>query len=201
MREIIGSYHRCCATSIERNGGFVAKYMGDGVLAYFGFPHAHEDDAERAVRAGVDIVAVVTNLETAAKEQLKVHIGIATGIVVVGDLVGQGSAQEQAVVALDLFGWLVDRLPDLRVLLVLTFRPEFVAPLVGRANVATLSLGRFGRRQAVTMIEQVPAASQCRRKYSSERRASLQKDDVQSIRIRPAAKRKRFFPDSQRVRV
>ena len=53
MREVIGTYHRCCATSIERNGGFVAKYMGDGVLAYFGYPQAHEHDAERAVRAGL----------------------------------------------------------------------------------------------------------------------------------------------------
>jgi class 3 adenylate cyclase len=86
-----------CSGAVARYDGFVAKFMGDGVLAYFGFPRAHEDDAERAVRAGVDIVAVVTNLGT-AKEQLKVRIGIATGIVVVGDLVGQGSAQEQAVV-------------------------------------------------------------------------------------------------------
>ena len=72
--------------------------MGDGVLAYFGFPRAHEEDAERAVRAGLDIAAVVAKLETRAKEPLKVRIGIATGIVVVGDVIGQGSAQEQAVV-------------------------------------------------------------------------------------------------------
>ena len=72
--------------------------MGDGVLAYFGFPRAHEEDAERAVRAGLDIFAAVAKLETAAKDRLQVRIGVATGIVVVGDLVGQGSAQEQAVV-------------------------------------------------------------------------------------------------------
>ena len=72
--------------------------MGDGVLAYFGFPRAHEEDAERAVRAGLDILAVVAKLDTQAKETLKVRIGIATGIVVVGDLVGLGSAQEHAVV-------------------------------------------------------------------------------------------------------
>ena len=83
---------------MQRFGGFVAKYMGDGVLVYFGYPQAHEDDAERAVRAGLDIAAVVAKLETRANENLKVRIGIATGIVVVGDLVGQGSAQEQAVV-------------------------------------------------------------------------------------------------------
>jgi len=64
MREVIGSYHRCCATSIERNGGFVAKYMGDGVLAYFGYPQAHEHDAERAVQAGLAIVEVAPKLVT-----------------------------------------------------------------------------------------------------------------------------------------
>jgi class 3 adenylate cyclase len=72
--------------------------MGDGVLAYFGFPRAHEEDAGRAVRAGLDIVAVVAKLDTPAKERLSVRIGVATGNVVVGDVVGQGSAQEQAVV-------------------------------------------------------------------------------------------------------
>jgi len=72
--------------------------MGDGVLAYFGYPRAHEDDAERAVRAGLEIAAAVTRLETRGTERLAVRIGIATGLVVVGDLVGEGSAQEQAVI-------------------------------------------------------------------------------------------------------
>ena len=98
MREIIRAYQDACSGAVARYDGFVAKFMGDGVLAYFGFPRAHEDDAERAVRAGLDIAAVVAKLETPAKDKLKVRIGIATGIVVVGDLVGQGSAQEQAVV-------------------------------------------------------------------------------------------------------
>ena len=98
MREVIRAYQDACSGAIARYDGFVAKFMGDGVLAYFGFPRAHEDDAERAVRAGLDIAAVVAKLETRAKETLKVRIGIATGIVVVGDLVGQGAAQEQAVV-------------------------------------------------------------------------------------------------------
>ena len=98
MREVIRAYQDACSGAVARYDGFVAKFMGDGVLAYFGFPRAHEDDAERAVRAGLDIVAVVAKLDTRAKETLKVRIGIATGIVVVGDLVGQGSAQEQAVV-------------------------------------------------------------------------------------------------------
>ena len=92
------AYQDACSGAVARYDGFVAKFMGDGVLAYFGFPRAHEDDAERAARAGFDIVAAAAKLETAAKEKLRVRIGIATGLVVVGDLVGQGSAQEQAVV-------------------------------------------------------------------------------------------------------
>jgi class 3 adenylate cyclase len=98
MREVIRAYQDTCSGAISRYDGFVAKFMGDGVLAYFGFPRAHEEDAERAVRAALEISAVVAKLETRAKETLKVRIGIATGIVVVGDLVGHGAAQEQAVV-------------------------------------------------------------------------------------------------------
>jgi class 3 adenylate cyclase len=98
MREIIRAYQDACSGAVARYDGFVAKFMGDGVLAYFGFPRAHEDDAERSVLAGLDIATLVAKLETRANESLKVRIGIATGIVVVGDLVGQGSAQEQAVV-------------------------------------------------------------------------------------------------------
>jgi class 3 adenylate cyclase len=98
MREVIRVYQDACSGAVARYDGFVAKFMGDGVLAYFGFPRAHEEDAERAVRAGLDITSVVAKLETRANENLKVRVGIATEIVVVGDLVGQGSAQEQAVV-------------------------------------------------------------------------------------------------------
>src|SRR5271170_4648580 len=98
MREIIGSYHRCCANLVERNGGFVAKYMGDGVLAYFGYPQAHEHDAERAVQAGLAIVEAAPKLVTAAGSSLHVRVGIATGLVVVGDLIGSGEAQERGVV-------------------------------------------------------------------------------------------------------
>ncbi len=98
LRAVIGAYHRCAAAAIERAGGFVAKYMGDGVLAYFGYPRADEHDAERAVRAGLALVAAVPRLDTAAKTRLQVRVGIATGIVVVGDLLGQGASQEQAVV-------------------------------------------------------------------------------------------------------
>src|SRR5277367_4066425 len=98
MRAIIGAYHRCCASCIERDGGFVAKYMGDGVLAYFGYPQAHEHDAERAVRAGLAIVEATPKLVTAAGSSLHVRVGIATGLVVVGDLIGSGEAQERGVV-------------------------------------------------------------------------------------------------------
>jgi class 3 adenylate cyclase len=98
LRVVIGAYHRCAAGVIERAGGFTAKYMGDGVLAYFGYPRADEHDAERAVRAGLQLVEAVTALDTAARVPLQVRVGIATGLVVVGDLLGRGAAQEQAVV-------------------------------------------------------------------------------------------------------
>jgi class 3 adenylate cyclase/predicted ATPase len=98
LRGIIGAYRRCCTELVEGNGGFVAKYMGDGVLAYFGYPRAHEHDAERAVRAGLGLVEAVPKLETVAAVPLHVRVGIATGLVVVGDLIGAGAAQEQAVV-------------------------------------------------------------------------------------------------------
>src|SRR5258708_8353624 len=92
LRGIIGAYQRCCAVLVERNGGFVAKYMGDGVLAYFGYPQAHEDDAERAVRAGLALVEAVPKLATAAGSPLQVRVGIATGLGVVGGLIGAGAA-------------------------------------------------------------------------------------------------------------
>jgi class 3 adenylate cyclase len=98
LRSIIAAYHGCCTELIERNGGFVAKYMGDGVLAYFGYPQAHEHDAERAVRAGLALVEAMPKLTTAAAVPLQVRIGIATGLVVVGDLIGAGAAQEEAVI-------------------------------------------------------------------------------------------------------
>ncbi|MEQ9124313.1 MAG: adenylate/guanylate cyclase domain-containing protein, partial [Alphaproteobacteria bacterium] len=83
LREIISGYQRCVAESVGRFGGYVAKYMGDGVLIYFGYPQAQEDDAERAVRAGLDIVARVAGLD--AGTALHSRVGIATGLVVVGD--------------------------------------------------------------------------------------------------------------------
>jgi predicted ATPase/class 3 adenylate cyclase len=96
LREVISAYQKCVAETVRHFGGFVAKYMGDGVLVYFGYPEAHEDDAERAVRAGLELSAAVGVLKTPAS--LQTRVGIATGLVVVGDLIGSGSAQEQAIV-------------------------------------------------------------------------------------------------------
>jgi class 3 adenylate cyclase len=96
LREVISTYQKCVSKTVLRFGGFVAKYMGDGVLVYFGYPQAHEDDAERAVRSGLELVAEVANLKT--NTSLQIRVGIATGLVVVGDLIGSGAAQEQAVV-------------------------------------------------------------------------------------------------------
>ncbi len=98
MREIIGAYHRCCAEQITKAGGFVAKYMGDGVLAYFGYPQAHEDDAERGVRAALALIEAVAKLRARHHAALQVRVGLATGLVVVGDLIGEGDAQERGVV-------------------------------------------------------------------------------------------------------
>jgi class 3 adenylate cyclase len=98
LREIIAAYHRGVSEMLTGHGGFVAKYMGDGVLAYFGYPQSHEDDAERAVRAGLAIAEGIAHLPLPRSPTLKVRIGIASGLVVVGDLLGSGAAQEQAVV-------------------------------------------------------------------------------------------------------
>jgi class 3 adenylate cyclase len=96
LREVISAYQTCVAETVGRLGGFVAKYMGDGVLVYFGYPQAHEDDAERAVRAGLELVAAVGGLKTHAA--LQSRVGIATGQVVVGDLIGSREAQERGIV-------------------------------------------------------------------------------------------------------
>jgi class 3 adenylate cyclase len=98
MREVIRAYQDACSGAVARYDGFVAKFMGDGVLAYFGFPRAHEDDAARAVHAGLEIAEIVAGLQTRARKKLAARVGIATGLVVVGDIVGQSSAQERAVV-------------------------------------------------------------------------------------------------------
>ncbi|MCP3470424.1 AAA family ATPase [Bradyrhizobium sp. CCGUVB1N3] len=98
LRAVIGTYHACIAAVVAQKEGIIARYMGDGVLAYFGYPQAHEDDAEQAIRAGMALVDAVANLQTDVGIGLQVRVGIATGMVVVGDLIGEGAAKEQAVI-------------------------------------------------------------------------------------------------------
>src|SRR3954453_21582643 len=95
LRELISAYHKCVAEIVRRFDGFVAQYLGDGVLVYCGYPQAHEDDAERAVRAGLELTAAVGVLNTCVS--LQTRIGIATGLVVVGDL-GSAAAQERSII-------------------------------------------------------------------------------------------------------
>jgi len=130
LREIVGAYHRCVADTVARFGGFVAKYMGDGVLVYFGYPEAHEDDAERAARAGLAVIDAVGRLAT--QEPLNVRIGIATGLVVVGDLIGAGAAQERGVVG---------------------ETPNLAARLQALARPGTLVVADSTRRQIGTLFE------------------------------------------------
>jgi len=98
MRAVIDAYHAACARITRTYDGFLAEFRGDGILVYFGYPHAHEDDAERTVRAGLDIIATVAGLDTRAAEPLAIRIGIATGLVVIGDLSREGALREHAVV-------------------------------------------------------------------------------------------------------
>jgi class 3 adenylate cyclase len=130
LREIVGAYHRCVADTVGRFGGFVAKYMGDGVPVYFGYPEAHEDDAERAVRAGLAVIDAVGRLAT--QEPLNVRIGVATGLVVVGDLIGAGTAQERGVVG---------------------ETPNLAARLQALARPGTLVVADGTRRQIGTLFE------------------------------------------------
>ena len=94
MREVLHAYQNVVTGEIVRVGGHVAKLMGDGVLAYFGWPRAHEDDTERAVQAGLAVVTAINRLSTSAGEPLATRIGIATGLVVVGDLIGEGDRRQ-----------------------------------------------------------------------------------------------------------
>ena len=96
LREVISAYQKCVAETVHRFDGFVARYMGDGILVYFGYPQAHEDDAERAVRAGLELITAVTALKSRAS--LQTRVGIATGVVVVGDLLSSGETQERGMV-------------------------------------------------------------------------------------------------------
>ena len=98
MWEVIRAYRVACERVITAYDGMIARFVGDGILAYFGYPRAHEDDAERAVRAGLDIIAAIGQLETRAEERVGVRIAIASGLVVVGELISGGASEEQALV-------------------------------------------------------------------------------------------------------
>ena len=96
-REVLADYQSAARNAIEHYDGYIARYMGDGLLVYFGYPQAHEDDPERAVRAGLEIVERVSALKFPDSIELQVRIGIATGLVVAGDIVGEGASEERAV--------------------------------------------------------------------------------------------------------
>src|SRR5262245_51337049 len=96
LREVISAYQKCVAETVRHFGGFVARYVGDGVLVYFGYPQAREDDAERAVRAGLELITAVAGLKTCAPQQ--VRVGIATGLVVLGHRILSGEAEERGMV-------------------------------------------------------------------------------------------------------
>ena len=95
MCAVMDAFHAACARVVLSYDGFLAEFRGDGILAYFGYPRAHEDDAERTVRAGLDIIAAVAHLKTRAAEPLAVRIGVASGLVVVGDIGAEGALQQQ----------------------------------------------------------------------------------------------------------
>ena len=98
LREVISAYQKCVAETVRRFGGFVAKYMGDGVLIYFGYPQAHEDDAERAVRSGLALLEAVAAIRATVPTRPQIRVGIATGLVVIGELIGEGAAKERVAV-------------------------------------------------------------------------------------------------------
>ena len=98
LREVISAYQKCVAETVGHFGGFVAKYMGDGVLVYFGYPQAHEDDAERAIRAGLALIDAMAAIRLSFPILPQVRVGIATGVVVVGELIGEGSSRERVAV-------------------------------------------------------------------------------------------------------
>src|SRR6266436_4226337 len=137
LRELIGDYHRAVAETVGRFDGFVAKYMGDGVLIYFGYPQAHEDDAERAVYAALAVIEAVGRLP--AREDLRVRLGIATGLAVVGDLIGEGAAQERGVVG---------------------ETPNLAARLQGLAAPNTLIIAEATRRQIGGLFDLADLGSQ-----------------------------------------
>jgi len=148
LRELIGDYHRCVADMVGRFDGFVAKYMGDGVLIYFGYPQAHEDDAERAVRAALAVIEAVGRLP--GRQDLRVRLGIATGLAVVGDLIGEGAAQERGVVG---------------------ETPNLAARLQGLAMPNTLVIAEATRRQVGGLFDLADLGPQALAGFAEPQRA------------------------------
>jgi len=132
MGTVIRAYQDCCAEVVERWDGHVAKYMGDGVLVYFGYPQAHEDEAERAISAGLAIIDALAGLATPAGKTLAARVGIATGLVMVGELIGVGAAQEETVVG---------------------ETPNLAARLQGLAGPGTVVISRRTRRLVGDLFE------------------------------------------------
>ena len=148
LREVISAYQKCVAETVRRFDGFVAKYMGDGVLVYFGYPQAHEDDAERAVRAGLTVIDAISQLAT--QERLRVRLGIASGLVVVGDLIGAGAAQERGVIG---------------------ETPNLAARLQALAQPGTVVIAESTRRQIGTLFELDDLGPQSLAGFSEPQRA------------------------------
>src|ERR687894_202010 len=94
LRSVIRTYQDCCAGIVARYDGFICRHIGDGIVIYFGYPRAHEDDAERALHAGLDLIQAIGHLTTETGAPLQARIGVTTGLVIVGDLIGTGPAQE-----------------------------------------------------------------------------------------------------------
>ncbi len=163
LRDVIASYQSRCSAAIRRYDGFVAKYMGDGILVYFGYPRAHEDEAERSVRAGLDIVDAMAGLNAATRRpsgvELAVRIGIASGPVIVGDQIGEGTASETAVVG---------ETPNLAARLQALAQPnQIVVSLATRAMLGDhFDLEDLGASELKGFAEPVPHGACCRRGMS-----------------------------------
>jgi class 3 adenylate cyclase len=163
LRDVIASFQNRCSAAIRRYDGFVAKYMGDGILVYFGYPRAHEDEAERSVRAGLDIVDAMAELNAAVPRppgvELAVRVGIATGPVIVGDQIGEGTASETAVVG---------ETPNLAARLQALAQPNQI--VVSSATRAMLGdhfdLEDLGASDLKGFAEPVPVSRECRPRSS-----------------------------------
>src|ERR1700730_1441566 len=148
LRELIGAYHHAVANTVGRFDGFVAKYMGDGVLISSAYRRAHEDDAERAVRAALAVIEAVGRLP--GRQDLRVRLGIATGLAVVGDLIGEGAAQERGVVG---------------------ETPNLAARLQGLAMPNTLVIAEATRRQVGGLFDLADLGPQALAGFAEPQRA------------------------------